>query len=77
MRTFFTNAFYLLQELAGVGRLASLMFSGCHLMRWFGVISPLKRRKQATLLHCRSESKQKHVRAHFPSKADVTERAEL
>jgi hypothetical protein len=40
MRSFFTGAFYLLQELAGVVRLTSLLQQQAT-QWWFGITSPL------------------------------------
>jgi len=48
MRSFFIRAFYLLQEIAGLRRLASLKLVVKPPSAWFGITSPLIERNKLT-----------------------------
>jgi hypothetical protein len=75
--SFFTYAFYLLQELAGLARLASLI--QLHTTGEGGSLrSPLIDSADSKVADLAlSHKNRKRIRAHFPQLADVTERAEL
>jgi hypothetical protein len=77
MESFFTKAFYLLQEVAGLAKLSSIDFR-------FTPPSTVVRNYIPPNLNRRHWSRRsdfsknrKHVRALFPKLTDVTERAEL
>ena len=69
MRSFFIRAFYLLQEIAGLRRLASLKLVVKPPSAWFGITSPLIERNELTtssVVAVALANHLKHIHAHFP-----------